>query len=93
MLQRQGEEPAGVWAAYMLGAGEHRHPRVRRTDGGLRRGGSRLSHRQAGAPAERGLLRLRVGLGMDGWARGCHVSVGVGEALCGIGSPLLTVFR
>jgi len=39
------------------------------------------------------ILRLRGGLGMDGWARGCHVSVSVGEALCGIGSPLLTVFR
>jgi len=27
----------------------------------------------------------------EGLVRGCHVSVGVGEAVCGVGSPRLMV--
>ena len=88
-LQRQGEEPAGLWAAYVAGAGERLHPCQPRPDGCVRRGHRCLSHREAGAPAERGLLRVRVDLGMGGWARGSHASTGVGEGLRGVCSSLL----
>jgi hypothetical protein len=49
--------------------------------------------REARAPAEHGLLRLRGGMEMDGWARGCPASIGAWEALFGICSPLSTAFK
>ena len=50
----------------------------------------RIRYREARAPAERGFLLLRVET-EEGLVRGCHVSVGVGEAVCGVGSPRLMV--
>lgn len=50
----------------------------------------RIRYREARAPAERGFLLLRVEM-EEGLVRGCHVSVGVGEAVCGVGSPRLMV--
>jgi Arc/MetJ family transcription regulator len=46
-----------------LGMEPRRHPRGSGVDGGLRRLHSRLSYREAGAAAERRLLRLRMGPG------------------------------
>ena len=46
----------------------------------------RRRYREAEAPAEHSLLCLRVELGMEGYAGWFHVSVGVGEAVCGVGS-------
>ena len=34
---------------------------------------------------------MRVEPGMEGYARWFHVSLGVGEAVCGVGSPWLMV--
>ena len=89
-LQRQGEEQARLREADLAGPGERRYPRRSGVDGGLRRLHSRLRHREAGAQAERRLLRLRMGL--DGWTRvsGCYGSLGVGEGPFGVGPPLLT---
>ena len=50
----------------------------------------RIRYREAGAPAERGFLLLRVEV-EEGLVRWCYVSVGVGEVVCGVGSPRLMV--
>jgi len=47
----------------VAGAGERFDPCMPGVDGGLRGLYCGLRHREAGAPAERGLLRVRVGDG------------------------------
>ena len=75
-LQRPGEEPSGVSAADLAGAGERFDPRKLGVDGGLRSLHSGLRHREAGAQAERCLLRVRVEMKWGGLVRGCSASAG-----------------
>ena len=77
-LQRQSEEQARLSAADLAGIGERLYPCESRPDGGLRGGYRRLPHREAGAPSERGLLRLRKGRDWTSWVSGCHLPGGVG---------------
>ena len=76
--------------ADLAGVGERLDPREPCVDGGLRCVHCRIWYREAGAQAERGLLLLRVEMGR-GLVRECHVTVGVGEAVCGVGSSWLMV--
>ena len=63
----------------MAGTGERGHPCGPGVDGGVRGVYRRLWHREAGAPAICGLLRVKGGVGVEGLVRGCSASTGSGR--------------